>query len=216
MKIVLTAFLLFLLNGALQGKSLVYLETTGSRIVTNRMNIEETADGFLIAETNSIGVIHQFRLDKNYECWNWRFIHPDKGTDFILRRNGFSVKITGIAGGQKIDREIRLDPLPFYENWSMGMRSMVMRGKTSSRFLSINPYDISMIGHIIAERLGAEVLSNQNKVVESTHIKLTIEGIPDFLYHADYWVRTADGTELRFITPAEFGQKLTRELISEE
>ncbi|MBN1646513.1 MAG: hypothetical protein JW874_00650 [Spirochaetales bacterium] len=192
---------------------LTYSSKTGKETEQTRVIINQKENGFEV-ETDQETAL----CNKNFTTISYRYVIQDENTDFNAVRENDQIRITGLIKGKITDKVLHLEPsIPWFQLiFLLGPVPCLLNRGDVFTFYSLNPKDLSLVkmcGFIKKENDSVEV---NGKTVSVVHTKITIKGISQILWSADYWLRE-DGRLLRnHIRQGVLAPLTVRQLIKEE
>lgn len=202
-------------NNAILAKTLVYKETTGSKSHTNEITISSASDGYLIKTTN-IKETTEHNIDSKFALLMWKYKTTEKETDINSKRVGNVIYTKGMFEGEQIEKELKVDKYPWYQEWGLSLESFITSDKKSTYFWSINPDNLA-ITKFIATKEKTETIKVNGEKVETIYVKITFPGLLSLVWHGDFWFRNSDGREVcSKLKQSPFACQTVSELINEK
>lgn len=177
-----------------------YIETTSSKIIEYNSSVTKTKTGFIL-KSSSESIKEMCITNTSYYCQIWEYIGAGNNTEFVAERLADVIHLEGTFKGQKIDEKIETSNLPWIQFWEYGIINMLESEKSSMEYISIDPGKPEKIRIFIVKKKGVQEIEINDQKEDAIHLVITIKGIPAFIFHADYWMRSTDYLFLRSEMP---------------
>lgn len=202
--------------GAAWSQDLTLTQFVGPQTIVYDESVR-TAGDLITAEIRSnLGEFDSLVMDKNRSTLEWRRRIPAKGTDILAVRSGTKVKISGALNGKAYDQTVDFGALPWYQFQEISYEYLFASGASSSSFWTLDRLSLKP-SEFRAERKGEEAIEVMGKRTPAVRYTLNVQGVPRFLFTAQFWTRSSDGRFLRLDVPPVLGSpRTTVELTSEE
>lgn len=173
-------------------------EREGGREHTVRMSIEYADSGAVFIVHSSSGDRQTIRVDASWAARQMQFASPESRSDFEAVRDGDSIRLRGTLNGKPVDRVLEIDASPWFALVELSLPGWVIGG--GAKRISFWVLDSAQGGahRIAAERMGRERITIAGADVEAVKVKLTVPGVPAFLWSSPWWFRASDGAFLRY------------------
>lgn len=141
----------------------------------------------------------RFNLEANAELatLNWKLQRPAEQTRLRVERRGNQLVWSGTLKGRPLARRDEIDDAPWYQALSLSLQQLLGTDRKELSFWMVRP-DTLKIYKLRAERRSPTNLELAGKSIPCVPIRLTVPGIPSFIWHSDYWFDARDGRFLRF------------------
>ena len=141
---------------------------------------------------------HVIVLDRSLSTLTWDFATKDGRTRISARRTGRLVTAEGLRGGKALRIEKDIGNLPWYQAIDYQLAVLAPRPAGSVQtFWMILPTDISF-NRMKAVTRPAETIQISGKDRVAEKVTLTVDGLPEAIWHSDYWYEKGTGLYLRF------------------
>ena len=211
-------FLLLFTPGFAQSVKYSYINRFGTNRSLSDLETVKSEDGYNAFSnfTNSFSnsASSAFRLDDSYATLDWYFTNLSADTAFHAVRESNTIRITGIFKGKKYDNTRAIGDFPWIQEWNNGCSELVRRGNTNFIYYSINQMDPSMGMTFKGVFLKEEAIDVNNETVKALHYRISLTGLLEAFWSADFWFRKSDGRYIRSVMKSPNGQMVS-ELVSE-
>ena len=68
---------------------------------------------------------HTFHTDSSFSVLKWEFYNLEKGSDISAERRGNRISITGQFNNKEYEKEFKIDDLPWYQSWGLGLKAFI-------------------------------------------------------------------------------------------
>lgn len=193
--ILLAAFSVTAEAAAAEGRlSLQYRETMGESIRTRQFLVEPS--GQEVAIQSSVEDDWFFTVCD--DSGNTRQWHVDKAaSDFMAVRSGNTITISGTADGQRVDKKLTKNELPWFQSLYYSLSRFVRSEKQQIEFWMIRPDNLSLV-KLRAEKEEMETIPVNGRPESAQKVRLAPTGLLSFIWHGYYWYRPGDGVLLLY------------------
>jgi hypothetical protein len=178
--------------------------TVGSAKVLFTETIERTDEGVSAVVISSAGEYDSLSMDGKRSTTEWRRRVSGEGTDITALREGGRVTVRGSFKGKPYDRAMDFGDLPWYQFQEISYEALFASGAPSRAFWTIDRKTLKP-SLFKAEREGTESIAAMGRPIAAARYALTVEGVPEFLFKAHFWLRESDGRMLRLEVPPVLG-----------
>ena len=163
-----------------------------------RLDGVERGSPFLSLDYDNPVDRHLIVLDRSLSTLSWDFATKDGKTKISARRSGDLVTAEGIRGGKPLRIQKDIGSLPWYQAIDYQLAVLAPRPAGSVQvFWMILPTDISF-NKMKAVTRPAETIDILGKSRVAEKVTLTVDGLPEAIWHSDYWYEKGTGLYLRF------------------
>lgn len=196
-KNVIVLVCLLFLSGTVFSKTLFYRSTR--KKTETIITVRETKDartGMIKSSSVTKFVTHNFQCNEKCETINWELINSKKGINITAQRKNNNVLITGYLSQKPVNKEIKLDELPWHQNMTLALSHFVKTGTKSTQYWVLNPDDFKPY-KLVAYRQNVETIQINNTDVKAVNILVTLPGTMSSFWHSNYWFRESDGIYIK-------------------
>lgn len=139
---------------------------------------------------------HYFTKDGATKKW----IHQDKtnGHEFVAKRNGNTITITGLYQHKKIKKTVSVDDNIWTNKIDYGLSYFAQSEHDETTFWTLKLSDLEPL-QFKAYKEGEEIISINGQSFKATKVKLTLKNIfLAKLWSAHLWYRVSDGLFLKY------------------
>jgi hypothetical protein len=186
-----------------QATTFRYLERFGEEESIGIYKVEKlpggaNGDPFLSLEYDNPVDRHVIVLDRSLSTLSWDFATKDGRTKISARRSGGLVTAEGVRGGKLLRIQKDIGSLPWYQAIDYQLAVLAPRPAGSAQtFWMILPTDISF-NKMKAVTRPSETIELLGKSWDAEKVRLTVDGLPEAIWHSDYWYEKGTGLYLRF------------------
>lgn len=150
-------------------------------------------------QLSSVEESQEFHLlfDPGLAVREWRLDRPAEGTRVRVLRRDNELRFRGTFRHQPLERSAAIDPAPWYQALSLSLQELLDHPGPAREFWMIRPDNLE-VHKLRAKRQGKEWIEAEGVRQLAWRVRVTVPGVPAFLWHGDYWLREGDGTFLRF------------------
>jgi hypothetical protein len=184
-----------------------YVESHGDRRGVVVFSVVRTADGFVVSSVASASS-EEGRWVAGTGLVSWRQWDPGTGTGLLGVRTGNTIRLSGALQGKPVDREVRVDPAPWYQIFGPAMLDLLPPDAAHREFWVVNPADLSA-HKMQVRRAGTETVRVNGESVPATRIHFSPAGALAPFWGADFWYRLSDGAWVYSRLPEDGGLTVT-------
>lgn len=127
----------------------------------------------------------------------WQVNTGANGTDVDVVRQDNTLHLTGTLDGDKLNKTISLDNLPWYQILSWSLRGFLKSDRTSTQFWSLRPGTYKVF-KMQVENLGVTTIEHNGFETPALLLRIRPTGLLASLWHGDYWFDPKSLVFLRF------------------
>lgn len=165
----------------------------GKVLYTTFVTYKELPDQQTAVNRKKEDVTDDFILDKDYDLVQWRRVTAEDRTDFIVKREGETLVVTGTFKGRPIKKKIPVEgkEVHIYPNYSLG--KFALSGQKSMKHWSLRRDEMTKLP-MTARNDGEETIKVNGKDVKTIKVYYTIEGkMREKHFNHTYYYRKSDG-----------------------
>ena len=174
-------------------QTLLYKESTSEKDFIREIAIRKLENGYLVKTTTVNKDEMTYNTDASFSVLKWKYYNHENGTDISAERLENEIYITGQLNNKKYEKKLKIENLPWYQEWGLGLKSFIVSDKNSTSFLSLSQNNLK-IYKFEAKRDKIEIINVNGKESESVYVKITFTGWMKIFGHQDKWFRKSDGT----------------------
>lgn len=136
----------------------------------------------------------------------WTYRNPDTDTDITAVRTGDHILLRGIHKGRNIQKNFKINHLPWNQVFHIGLEAAATRGDKAYRFWSIGtegPGEMKITTFKV-KRVDEPVLQFNGESVPTRRYQISLSGLLSVFWKGYYWYRLTDG---RFLLYREKGKE---------
>jgi hypothetical protein len=171
-----------------------YRETYGGRVSIVEYSVNRTAKEIAVRSSGG-GVANEILWIPGIGTISWREKDAGLDNDLYAERTGDIIRMKGRLRGRETQREIRIDPLPWYQIFGPLIGDLLPPGLMEKEFWTINPENFTA-HKMLVRRVGAEGLPFRGTRIDVEKIHFSPAGLLAALWGADFWYRQRDGAWL--------------------
>lgn len=197
---VFTLFTVMLLLG-IGGTSTTYAQTLSYHVTepgkehNEEIDIIKSKNGYLVKRITVGRSEMTYHTDPSFSVFSWKYSNLKNGTDISAIRSENMISIAGQLKNEKYEKEFKIDDLPWYQEWGLGLKAFIQSDKNSTRYWSIDPNKLR-IATFEAKKKKIEIIKNNGEEIESIYVKISLTGFLKLFWSADMWFRRSDGTHV--------------------
>jgi len=107
-------------------------------------------------------------------------------------RTGNVIHVTGTLKNKKVERDVKVDPAPWYQVFGPLLQDLLPEGSPQTDFWVVNPDDLSA-HKMQVKRAGSERITIRGAAVDTFKIHFSPAGALAPFWGADFWYRASDG-----------------------
>lgn len=185
---------------AISTKSLkykVYTVETGELIDHSLAIIKELPSGERHVDwrilDKSYQHIDEYVLSDQWETLQWKIYLSDRGTEYIGKKQGSKLILSGTAENKKLSKTIKLKKdLPFYYNPKISLKWFAQSEHERMEFWGFRSDKFSEY-KMKAEKKGVEMFEINGEPVEAVKVYWAATGIGERFFNRVYYYRVSDG-----------------------
>ena len=139
---------------------------------------------------------------------DWQVTDRADGSDLHGQRWGDVIRVTGTLKGHPVDRQVKVDPAPWYQLFGPLLDQLLPAGEAQREFWVVDPADLSP-HKMQVRRAGTERLTLHGAAVEAAKVHFSPAGALAPFWGADFWYRLSDGLYVSSRLPEHGGVTVT-------
>ena len=128
---------------------------------------------------------------------SWSIDSPGTRTALTVTRIGDTLVMLGTLAGDNINREVPIDPAPWYQALSVSLRPFVDPHQESVLFWTIRP-DTLDVHRLQVSKEKTTTIEIDNHTVSAIQLKIQPTGWRAPFWSANYWLGKKDGIFIRY------------------
>ncbi len=175
-------------------ETLIYKVTTSGKESISETIITKADNGYVVKMKNDSNKDeHICDTDLSFSLIKWKYNKPENGTDISADRSGNTISITGQFKNKKYEEKSKINELPWYQAWGLGLKAFINSDKDKTYFWSIDPNSLR-IAKFEAKKMRMEKIQVSGKEIESVYVTLNLTGfLKAFWSGGEMWFRKSDG-----------------------
>ena len=122
-----------LFTGILSAQTLTYKKNNSSKESNSILEIKKKDVGYLINRYHK-KVINVYITDNYFSTLKWTKTDPVNNTDMTVERKNNQIFVSGKLNNEKIDKTFKVDDLPWYQEWRLGLKDFINSKKDETIF----------------------------------------------------------------------------------
>jgi hypothetical protein len=134
------------------------------------------------------------------ETRRWSYRNPATDTDITARREENRIRLVGRHRGKAIEKNFKINSLPWNQLFNIGFEAAARRGDTTRRFWSIGtegPGEMR-ITTFKAKLVDEPDLRFNGKSIPTRRYQIALTGLLSMFWKGYYWYRLDDGCFIRY------------------
>ena len=166
------------------GDTVLYLESSERRVGDHRE----------LRSESSTGEVHIVTVDaETLESISWRHSAPRASTEYIARRTGRTISVTGRSDGTRVHETFQLDDEdPWIQSIERSLQPFVLSDRDRIRFWTIQPGDLQL-RKLQAARRSRTTIELDGRPIDVIEVRVSLPGIGSVFWSATYRFRASDG-----------------------
>jgi len=173
-----------------------YIERTGKETTKGLWQMEKKG-GFAILTSTKLTKKHVYICSLDGDTKEWILDKPDSKTNATMKRENKYIIINGMIKGNFINKKVKIDSSPWYQNIMFSLPVFIKSNKKSMEFWSLRPEDL-VVYKLKAEKVKIESINFNGNKIEAQKVKVSATGIFSIFWHGDYWFRKSDGKFIHY------------------
>lgn len=173
-----------------------YLEKTGDKKVKFTWTVRREGNNDVMVSQKA-GYTDTYVLNADGGTITWKRSNPEKKTDFIARRNGNTIYLTGTREGREINSSILTDGGIWYQHIAYCLSRFAVSSGRQVSFFVLRPDNFKLLG-MNAVKDGIHDVTLDGIVTRVRKVKVTLRGMLSRFWSGMYWYDGADGFFLRY------------------
>ena len=175
-----------------------FRERTGDTVLYLESSERRVGDHLELRSESSTGEVHIVTVDaETLESISWRHSAPRASTEYIARRTGRTISVTGRSDGTRVHETFQLDDEdPWIQSIERSLRAFVLSDHRRTEFFTIQP-DEFQLRRLQAVRRGRATVDVDGVATDAWEIRVSVAGIASIFWSATYWFRARDGQFVR-------------------
>lgn len=190
-----------------QDVTLRYTATHGQQVRTEEYRVARTPGEAAVSSTDGT-TVEAVRWRTGVGTYEWQMTDPAAGSVLRGERSGDMIHVTGTLKKRQVDRDVRLDPAPWYQMFGPLMDELLPAGVDQREFWVVDPGDLAP-HKMQVKRSGSERITIKGAAVDAVRIHFSPAGALAPFWGADFWYRSSDGTYVSSRLPENGGITLT-------
>jgi hypothetical protein len=168
-----------------------YAEARGAVVTTVEYRIFRDGQSILLS---SIGVdsADEIRWTPGSGTTDWHLSDSKTGDDLRAQRSGNMIHVTGTLKNRPVDRQVKVDGAPWYQDFGPLMEELLPAGSSQKEFWVLDPADLAA-HKMQVRRTGTERVTVRGTAVDAAKIHFSPAGALAPFWGADFWYRQGDG-----------------------
>jgi hypothetical protein len=189
-----------------QDSALRYSEVHGKQAATVEYHVSRAAAEVSLSSTGG-STESTIRWQPTVGTYDWQM--TDKaGSALHGVRTGNVIHVTGTLKNKKVERDVKVDPAPWYQVFGPLLQDLLPEGSPQTDFWVVNPDDLSA-HKMQVKRAGSERITIRGAAVDTFKIHFSPAGALAPFWGADFWYRASDGAYVSSRLPENGGTTLT-------
>jgi hypothetical protein len=184
-----------------------YTETHGKEVATVEYRISFDAGDAAVSSTES-DEVDSITWRSGIGTSDWQMTDSKAGSALHGERTGDRIHVTGTLKGKKIERDVKIDPAPWYQIFGPLLQYLLPDGSSQKDFWVVNPDDLSA-HKMQVRRAGTERITISGVTLDVFRIHFSPAGALSPFWGADYWYRQSDGAYVSSRLPENGGVTVT-------
>jgi hypothetical protein len=184
-----------------------YTETHGQQISTVEYRVSRTG-GDVEASSTGGDADDAIRWRPGTGTYDWQMSNQKAGTTLHGQRRGDVIHVTGTLKNRNVDRDVKVDPAPWYQIFGPLIQYLLPEGSAQKEFWVVNPDDLSA-HKMQVKRAGIERITIRGALVDTLRIHFSPAGALAPFWGADFWYRQSDGAYVSSRLPENGGITVT-------
>jgi hypothetical protein len=190
-----------------QETSLRYTETHGQQVATVEYRVSRSG-GDAAASSTGGAAADDIRWRQGVGTFDWEMSDAKAGSALHGQRTGDVIHVTGTLKNKKVDRDVKVDPAPWYQIFGPLLEELLPAGSAQQEFWVVNPDDLSA-HKMQVKRAGTERITIRGAPVDTKKIHFSPAGALSPFWGADFWYRQSDGAWVSSRLPENGGITVT-------
>jgi hypothetical protein len=190
-----------------QETSLRYTETHGQQVATVEYRVSRSG-GDAAASSTGGAAADDIRWRQGVGTFDWEMSDAKAGSALHGQRTGDVIHVTGTLKNKKVDRDVKVDPAPWYQIFGPLLEELLPAGSAQQEFWVVNPDDLSA-PKMQVKRAGTERITIRGAPVDTKKIHFSPAGALSPFWGADFWYRQSDGAWVSSRLPENGGITVT-------
>lgn len=136
-------------------------------------------------------------FNRELSTLSWSINNPRTRTDLTVTRRGDLLVMLGLFEGDDINKEVQIDPAPWYQALSVSLRNFVDPQQDSVEFWIIRP-DTLEVHRLQVIRQKITSIDIDDRTFAAIELKIQPTGWRAPFWSANYWLRKDDGVFIRY------------------
>ncbi|MGO9308702.1 MAG: hypothetical protein ACLQDL_06745 [Spirochaetia bacterium] len=180
-----------------------YTEIHGKDVETVEYRISLDAGDATVSSTES-DEVDSITWRSGVGTSDWQTTDPKAGSALHGERTGNLIHVTGTLKGKTVERDVKIDPAPWYQIFGPLLQELLPDGTAQKEFWVVNPDDLSA-HKMQARRAGTERITINGVTLDVFRIHFSPAGALSPFWGADYWFRQSDGAYVSSRLPENGG-----------
>jgi len=184
-----------------------YTETHGKDVAAVEYRISIEAGDATVSSTES-DKVDSISWRSGIGTYDWQMTDPKAGSALHGERTGDVIHVTGTLKGKPIERNVKIDPAPWYQIFGPLLEELLPAGAPQKEFWVVNPDDLSA-HKMQARRAGTEKIAIRDVTLDTFKIHFSPAGALSPFWGADFWYRQSDAVYVSSRLPENGGITVT-------
>ena len=138
-----------------------------------------------------------FYYDNTFSTMLHHIVNEKEKTNLRKTRNNNQIIIEGVVKGEVIQKIIKIDERPWYQNFEICLAEFARSDLLKKEFWVINEEDFSAYT-MTARKKGVENIEIHGQAIEAQKVELRLSGFLSMFWKAECWYRCSDGIFLKY------------------
>jgi hypothetical protein len=188
-------------------QSWTYTEVHGNAVSSLEYRLQRSGTTIQLDSIEG-GSSDTIQWNLGFGTWEWLTKDPSEGRQLHAQRTGNRIHVTGTLKGRPVDREIRIDPAPWYQIFGPLLDELLPPEASGKEFWVLDPDDLAP-HKMQVKRTGSERITVRGKSLDALKIHFSPAGALAPFWGADFWYRESDGLYLTSRLPEHGGLTVT-------
>ncbi len=184
-----------------------YTEAHGKDVATVEYRVSLEGGDAAVSSTES-DEVDSISWRSGIGTYDWQMTDPEVGSTLHGQRTGDVIHVTGTLKGKKIERDVKVDPAPWYQIFGPLLQYLLPDGSPQKEFWVVNPGDLSA-HKMQVRRAGTERITIGGVTLDTFKIHFSPAGALSPFWGADFWYRQSDAVYVSSRLPENGGITVT-------
>ena len=159
----------------------------------------KTDSNYIFVQSHSSKYVlsHTVECDSTFDTLTWEYEYNVTDTHYKGIRTGNIVNFKGVLEGEKVERTVALDPLPWMQFLGFSLARFAAMDIEKIKFNCIRPENLKQYV-MVAKNQGKETIEINGIEYQTVRIHVTLNGLLSYLGGVTFWFRTSDQAFVKF------------------